>query len=977
MATPPSELAPWWSKPEWITGIGTVALVVVTAALVVVPLATWLIDRYLKRRERFLRICRADRFDPEEIVGAPRARGFSEYLPTSQDDVIWPALHDGESIGLRGRPGIGKSHSAAFYIKNLGLSSRGSRRPVWWCLGKLLSRCHVPGFQDYSEWYVIRPLPQELQNANTVRVRKRRYILLLDDLNDYVRNDDATAVLDLIGALRRQSKRLIVFSTLRNTAPEALSVNAISKIFGRWKWIDLPDWNYDQGERLAQKCGGRMDQWDGTPLSVKQPSSEMRAKYDLLALDKHAAASILRCLLFFREHGLSSVPRSLLKGACATRIFNVELAEFESSLAIINRFGFLKIGTQFIEAYGPYLETIEDWVADTDDNYQVIRDLMIKERRVPELMAMAWDWSAKEKYSEAEWICRKCVELFPRNVSAHISLGFVLGKQQDFKGAESAVKSALALYPGNLRAQSLLAGIWTKIGRLDDAERAYRQVLVLAPYMFEANVGLGILLLEKGDGGGAEQAFREALRIRPESARAMGFLADSLRRLKRDEEAEQCYKTAIEVDSKMLELRAGYALLLCDKPDYVAAVKESRQAIALKPNSALAHSALGKSLQGLGNLNEAENALRIAASLDSRNVDFKMNLGIVLAEEGKHEEARDLFAKVVELEPDFARGYSYLAEEWAKLGNREEAERCYATASKIDPQMQEAFTGLGMTLLKDRDYLGAEKAFTHALEIGPGSPWIYARLADSLRRQGKLDEAEEMNRKGICSDPEVLRLRKRHGDWCLLHGELERAEGSFRDVLSLDPDNLEACSRLAETLIRLGKEGELQSVLEKLVQIDPQDPIFYVGPGMAALKSENWIQAEKLFRKAIELDSDHARAHQHLGDALLHLNRIDQAVKALRDAIKINPKMSKAHYLLGKALLKKGFLGPAEDALRESVRINDNFAESHLLLAETLEQLGHCNQAAVEYERALALQRSLAEAKDRLVVLASESGRKA
>jgi len=68
MATPPSELAPWWSKPEWITGIGTVALVVVTAALVVVPLATWLIDRYLKRRERFLRICRADRFDPEEIV---------------------------------------------------------------------------------------------------------------------------------------------------------------------------------------------------------------------------------------------------------------------------------------------------------------------------------------------------------------------------------------------------------------------------------------------------------------------------------------------------------------------------------------------------------------------------------------------------------------------------------------------------------------------------------------------------------------------------------------------------------------------------------------------------------------------------------------------------------------------------------------------------------------------------------------------
>lgn len=959
IVTPLSESVTWWQKPDWV-------IVFVGAVTFLFGLVKWIIDHIQKSRERYLRICKAGKFDPEEIVAAANAKGFNDYLPTTQDDAIWLALHEGESIGLRGRPGIGKSHSAAFHVRNLGLSARGDRYRAWWWLGKILSRLHIPGFQDFCDWYVIRPLAQELQDASLVRVRKRRYVLLLDDLNDYVRNDDATAVLDLMSSIRLQSKQLIILSTLRSTAPEDLSVSAISKIFGRWKWIDLPDWHYDQGERLAQKCGAELYKWDGTPLSVKQPSSEMRSKYDDLVLEKPAATSILRCLFLFREHGLFSVPRKLLKNACATEVFNVNPSEFESALTIINRFGFLKTGTQFIEAYGPYLDTIQDWSPNAIDDYLVIRDLLVSERRIPELITIAWEFSAQEKFREAEWICRKCVELAPRKASIYVSLGKVLRKQGDLCGAEAAFKTAVNLIPDYLRARSLLAGTWVKLGRLEEAERAYRRVLDSAPKMFEAIFGFGILLLEKGDFEGAEERFRRAIQIRPESARAMSFLAEALVRLNRNEQAEPWFKMATELEPQLLEAHLGYAMLLLKNKDFAGSLRESQRATGLNAKSAMAHFTLGQSLQGLGRLNDAEDSLRTAVSINPSQADFRFALGVILNDEAKYGEARDIFSQMIDLDPNFARVHSYLAEVWAHLGNLDESERCYRTALKIDPNMPEVLTGLGMTLLKKCDYTGAEKAFVRSLEIIPGTSWVYARLADALRRQGKLDEAEEMNRKGLTSDPETLRLRYVHGITCLVSGELAHAEGAFRDVLSFECDNLDAWSRLAEALIRQGKHEELSTVIEKILQLDPQVPAFYLGPGMAALRCEEWNVAETFFRKAIGVDPDHARAHQHLGHSLLNQHRIDEAVKVLRDAVGLNPQMSKAFYLLGKALLEKSDLRGAELALRESVRIKRDFAESHICLGATLERRGRSGEAVVEYEAALALKPDSVEAKDRL-----------
>jgi Flp pilus assembly protein TadD len=935
----------WWPQlAEWITGLST-------AALVVLGVFDWL----LKRREKHLRISKAEDFDPNEIVAGLTAKGFSEYLPLAQDSEMSSALSAGQSIGLKGRPGIGKSHAVSFHIRKLGIAARRAERSIWDRIRELLARLGVPGARSYR-WYVIRPPIQALRLAHQLRVRRRQYILLLDDLNDYVRDDDGAGILDLIAALQQQSQagKLVVVATLRSTAPEEESVAVVSKIFTKWKWIDLPDWQLDQGRKLAQLCGVGIERWDGTPLSVKQPSTEMRIKYDRLR-DTPSARAILHCIRFLRLCGVSSIPRAVLKSVCATQIFNVTSSDFEAGLIQINRAGFFKTGTLFVEVYDPYIEAVYDWVPNPENDYVVLRDVLVKEGRLPELMTIAGHWYGQNRLTDAEWVCRGCIQIAPSEAATYYLLGSILRRKEDLQGAQDAYAKALRINPGYARARSLLAAVWHKQGRREDAEKAYLAAIKRHPQMFEALVGLGRVLLDKGELERAKSHFEQAIHIRPESSRARCFLGETLFRLERFAEAERSYTDAIELDTQLAEARIGYTRVLLKKENYSAAAREARHAIRLMPNSAWAHALLGSALGHLKQFDEAETAYRTAIKLESDAFDYKVGLGILFLDAKKYAEARDVFQSIVNARPTLWRSYSYLAEAQARLQNFEEAEKAYLRAHEIQPQATEPLTGLGMTLLKKNDFKGAESVLRMVLDLGPGNTWVCNRLGDALDKQGRRDEADEMYEKGLSDDPEVLQWRLRRGDLHFRNGDYSRAERAYRGVLRFESKNLEAYSRLAETLIRQGKNAELKIVEEKMSELSPRTAVIYRGPGLSAMKCGDWSTAERFFRKAIEAEPNTGRSYQHLGDALLRQDRVEEAARELKHALELNPKMSKSHYLIGKTLVMQGDLKKAEAALRTSIEIKGTFADAHQLLGDILAGRGRLTEAAEEHRTALEL----------------------
>lgn len=89
----------------------------------------------------------------------------------------------------------------------------------------------------------------------------------------------------------------------------------------------------------------------------------------------------------------------------------------------------------------------------------------------------------------------------------------------------------------------------------------------------------------------------------------------------------------------------NHGLILAGEGRDEAAVNSFRQALALKPQWAEAHSLLGSALVRLGNYREAEAELRQAVTLKPDYAEGWYYLGLFLKDRGKEQEAQEAFRK--------------------------------------------------------------------------------------------------------------------------------------------------------------------------------------------------------------------------------------------------------------------------------------------------------------------------------------------
>lgn len=123
-----------------------------------------------------------------------------------------------------------------------------------------------------------------------------------------------------------------------------------------------------------------------------------------------------------------------------------------------------------------------------------------------------------------------------------------------------------------------------------------------------------------------------------------------------------------------------------------------RHALAVNPNSRVAHTNLGKFLTFRGRPEAGLEHFRQAAEIDPGSADAHFNLGVVLVRRGELGGARDHFRRAVEIDPDSAAGRYNLGAVLAALGEVEEAIGHFREALRIKPDLAEAREGLSEAL---------------------------------------------------------------------------------------------------------------------------------------------------------------------------------------------------------------------------------------------------------------------------------------
>jgi tetratricopeptide (TPR) repeat protein len=305
-------------------------------------------------------------------------------------------------------------------------------------------------------------------------------------------------------------------------------------------------------------------------------------------------------------------------------------------------------------------------------------------------------------------------------------------QNHDYAGAEPLLQKVVDGDPSNYVAWFDLGFTENSLGKTQDSIAAYRKSVAAKPDVFESNLNLGIQLA-KANQPEAEQFLRAATQLTPTSHFAEGqerawiSLAHVLEKKKPDD-AIAAYQQASKLQPKDPEPHLSAGMLFENQDKFADAESQYKQALAIDPSS--------EALAALANLYmrgrrfpEAEDYLRKLVAAQPENAVAHIQLGRVLASEGKNDLAVSELQIGTKLAPADASLQRDLAELYTSLGKNDKAEVVYRALLAKSPNDPELHRGLGQSLLREKKYADAQQEFLTVIRLKPDSGEVYGDLA--------------------------------------------------------------------------------------------------------------------------------------------------------------------------------------------------------------------------------------------------------
>ena len=317
-------------------------------------------------------------------------------------------------------------------------------------------------------------------------------------------------------------------------------------------------------------------------------------------------------------------------------------------------------------------------------------------------------------------------------------------------------------------------------------------------------------------------------------------------------------------------------------------------------------------------------------ALNPQARDAHLNLGIILYNQARYEEALDIARVAVAQRPDLALAHVSLGAILNTLGRFEEAETHLRRAIALDPQEKSAHFNLGNTLREQGRFEEALEAARVAVAQRPDYSKAHANLGAILNELDRFEEAEAHLRRAIALDPHTPNVHLNLGMILYSQGRYQEALDIARVAVAQRPDYSKAHANLGLTLNALRYFEEAETHLRRAIALNPQNVDLIA---QAAALAPDSIQAAELYFlmgeiarengqseaaaehyvNALELDPHHAAALHWLATLRAEQQRYDEMLALLQRFIVLHPNDAATYSNMGIALV---FLGRHDEALQ-------------------------------------------------------------
>ena len=393
----------------------------------------------------------------------------------------------------------------------------------------------------------------------------------------------------------------------------------------------------------------------------------------------------------------------------------------------------------------------------------------------------------------------------------------------------------------------------------------------------------------------------------------------------------------------------------------LAGLKKSSEAIdALSPLGSIQGFAVLHNLHaGLiqdfsGNLAKAEERYRLATGGGTRaTLRIVEALGSLLERRGKKQEAKALYGKYLQENPDSLM----LAPALDRLEAGSPAPRLVRSA--VDGAAEVLFN-LSGTLTRENS---AETALIYgrlALQMRPDYPiaqMLVGRILESLGRPREaIDVYDTVSKTSALSWS--ARLRKAASLETL--GEEEKAIEQLRLMVDSDSVRADVLVNLGDILRSKKRFGESVEAYDKAIghigTMKKRHWMLLYSRGIALERSKQWSRAEKDFLAALELNPDQPYVLNYLGYSWVDQGiKLDRAKTMIERAVELRPNDGYIVDSLGWALFRIREFPVAVRHLERAVELRPQDPTINDHLGDAYWRVGRRNEARFQWRRSLSL----------------------
>jgi Flp pilus assembly protein TadD len=180
------------------------------------------------------------------------------------------------------------------------------------------------------------------------------------------------------------------------------------------------------------------------------------------------------------------------------------------------------------------------------------------------------------------------------------------------------------------------------------------------------------------------------------------------------------------------------------------------------------------------------------------------NLGTIMLDNGRTDEALAWFDKSLDINPDNAESITNLGNALTQLGRTDEAIARYQDAVTLDPRDFDALNGLGVVSMKAGKTEESIAWYRKALELNDEDELVHYNLGNALLRSGKPGEAINEYRRALEINPLHTQAYNNLGGAFMQLHRPDLAVRAYLKAIRAEPASMDLLNNLCQAFLQSG-----------------------------------------------------------------------------------------------------------------------------------------------------------------------------